>query len=56
MTSPWLTMDEACAYLRIHNNTLRRFVKLRRIVPGKVGRDYRFSVEMLDKFVLRGKS
>ena len=54
MASPFLLFSEACEYLRVHPNTLTRWIKKHKLRPGRAGRDYRFTKEMLDRFVLRG--
>ncbi len=51
--SPWLTIDEAAAYLRISDRTLRRAVRDRAVRAYRVGgkRELRFRQEDLDAFM-----
>ena len=51
--SPWLTIDEAAAYLRISDRTLRRAVRDGAVRAYRVGgkRELRFQREDLDAFM-----
>jgi excisionase family DNA binding protein len=51
--SPYLTADEAAAYLRTNVNALYSLVERRKLAPLPGHRKYRFTRDMLDNF-LRG--
>lgn len=51
MDSPWLTHEEAAAYLKISPDALYAHVDRGRIKPFKVGVQSRYTRPMLDKFV-----
>lgn len=54
--SPWITEDEAIAYLRMTGKTpqkvLRRWCKQKKIEYGKRGDQYVFKREWLDAFLM----
>jgi excisionase family DNA binding protein len=52
----WLTIREACDYLRVSRQTIYRLVCSGRLVPdGKVGSRWRFSKSGLDAYVKSGR-
>ncbi len=55
VSSPYLTLDEAAAYLRVDEKTLRRHV-MRQIVPLTIGRRKFYTTEMLDEWHDRKKA
>jgi len=46
-----LTADEAAAYLRVNVNTLRRYIRQRKVRAAKLGKGYRIRQEDLDAFL-----
>lgn len=48
-----LTLDEACAYLKIPKSSLYKLAKAGRIPCQKVGRHWRFSKEAVDRWLGR---
>lgn len=48
---PYLTIEEAAELLRIHPDTVRRLIREKRLPGKKLGREWRISREMLDKFM-----
>ena len=54
--SPYLTMKEAAAYLRINPVTLNRWTLAQKISFGRVGLKKVFMREQLDNFVGKRKS
>ena len=46
-----LTAEEAASYLRVNVNTLRRYVRERRIRAARLGKGYRIRQEDLDAFL-----
>jgi len=55
MTKEVLTSKEALEYLRITQKTLLKLVKEGQLKGNKVGRNYRFLKEDLDRFI-RGET
>jgi excisionase family DNA binding protein len=49
-----LTFEEVTTVLRIHKSTLYRLLKRRRIPAMKVGRDWRFNRQSLEKWINAG--
>jgi excisionase family DNA binding protein len=45
--SPVMTVNEVCAYLRVHRSTLYRLLKAGRIPYFRMGSDYRFNREQI---------
>jgi excisionase family DNA binding protein len=50
-----LNLAEVAEYLRIHPSTVYRLIKKREIPVFKVGSDYRFNQESLDRWRLRAE-
>jgi len=50
--SPVMTVRELADYLRVHPSTIYRLLKQKRIPAFKVGRDWRFSREIIDRWRL----
>jgi excisionase family DNA binding protein len=48
-----LTLEEACAYLKIPKSSLYKLAKAGRIPCQKVGRHWRFSKEAVDRWLGR---
>jgi excisionase family DNA binding protein len=51
-----LTLEEACAYLKIPKSSLYKLAKAGRIPCQKVGRHWRFSKEAVDRWLARERS
>jgi excisionase family DNA binding protein len=51
-----LTLEEACAYLKIPKSSLYKLAKAGRIPCQKVGRHWRFSREAVDRWLAREQS
>ena len=49
-TSPTMTVAEVCAYLRIHRSTLYRLIKAGKIPCYRIGSDYRFNREQIERW------
>lgn len=49
--TPYLTIEEASELLRIHPDTVRRLIREKRLPGRKLGREWRISREVLDKFM-----
>jgi excisionase family DNA binding protein len=45
-----LTVQEVSAYLRVHPSTIYRMVKKNQLPAFRVGSDWRFTVEAIDKW------
>ncbi len=52
MDSPVLTVNEVAGQLRVHRSTIYRLLKEGQIPAFKVGSDWRFNQEELDKWRL----
>ena len=48
---PYLTIEEAAELLRIHPETIRRLLRLKRLPGKKIGREWRISREALDEYM-----
>ena len=46
-----LTLEEAAAYLKVHPSTIYRLVKNRQIPAFKVGFDWRFNLDSIDRWI-----
>jgi len=51
VVSPILTTAEVARYLRVHPSTIYRLLKSKELPAFKVGSDWRFNREQIDKFV-----
>ena len=49
---PVMTVSELAAYLRVHPSTIYRLLKHKRIPAFKVGSDWRFNRETIDRWRL----
>ena len=47
---PILTLPEVARYLRVHPSTVYRLLKSNQLPAFRVGRDWRFRLEDIDKF------
>lgn len=45
-----LTLDKVAAYLRVHPSTIYRLLKKNQLPGFKVGRDWRFNRESIDRW------
>ena len=45
-----LTLEEVASYLRVHPSTIYRLLKKKRLPAFKVGSDWRFNVESIDRW------
>ena len=45
-----MTVDEVANYLRVHPSTVYRMLKKKEIPAVRVGRDWRFTVEDIDRW------
>jgi len=50
---PVLTLLEVARYLRVHPSTIYRLLKSNQLPGFKVGSDWRFNLEEIDKFRFR---
>ncbi|MDI6854376.1 MAG: helix-turn-helix domain-containing protein [Deltaproteobacteria bacterium] len=46
-----MTVKEACAYLKIAEKTLYRFIREQKIPAFKLGREWRFKKSLLDQWI-----
>jgi len=56
---PWktvLTVSEVSHYLRVHPSTIYRMLKKHQLPAFRVGSDWRFTVEALDKWLSKADS
>jgi excisionase family DNA binding protein len=49
-TAPVLTVRELSNYLRVHPSTISRLLKTGQLPAFKVGRDWRFNAEQIDRW------
>lgn len=45
-----MTVREVCAYLKVHQSTIYRLLKRKEIPAFRVGSDWRFNQEAIDKW------
>ena len=45
-----VTLPSVASYLKIHNSTVYRLLKAHRLPAFKVGRDWRFDLDEIDKW------
>ncbi|HEY9157928.1 helix-turn-helix domain-containing protein [Candidatus Binatus sp.] len=50
MKSSVLTVQEVSTYLRVHSSTVYRMLKKNQLPAFRVGSDWRFTVEAIDKW------
>ena len=50
MKSRVLTVEEVSSYLRVHPSTIYRMLKKNQLPAFRVGSDWRFNVEAIDKW------
>jgi excisionase family DNA binding protein len=51
-----LTLEETAAYLRVHSSTIYRMLKRQQLPAFKVGSDWRFNVESLDRWLIAAEN
>jgi excisionase family DNA binding protein len=52
--TPVLTVKELSLYLRVHPSTIYRLLKAGQLPAFKVGRDWRFNAEQIDRWFREG--
>jgi excisionase family DNA binding protein len=50
-----MTLEEVAAYLRVHEATVYRLLKKQSIPAFKLGSDWRFNQEAIDKWIAQGE-
>jgi excisionase family DNA binding protein len=50
-----MTLEEVAAYLRVHESTVYRLLKAQSIPAFKLGSDWRFNQESIDKWIAEGE-
>ena len=48
--APVLTVRELAAYLKVHTSTIYRLLKTRQLPAFKIGGDWRFNVEEIERW------
>jgi excisionase family DNA binding protein len=48
--APILTLENVAQYLRVHPSTIYRLLKKKQLPAFKVGRDWRFNLESIDRW------
>jgi excisionase family DNA binding protein len=51
-----LTLEEVASYLRVHPSTIYRLLKKRRLPAFRVGSDWRFNVESIDRWRIQAEA
>ena len=51
-----MTLEETAAFLRVHPSTIYRLLKKRRIPAFKLGSDWRFSQESIERWIIERES
>jgi excisionase family DNA binding protein len=52
MATKVMTVEEVSEYLRVHPSTIYRLLRKRQLPAFKVGSDWRFNLESLDRWVI----
>ena len=47
-----LTLEETAAMLRVHSSTIYRMIRKKELPAFKVGSDWRFNIESIERWVL----
>jgi excisionase family DNA binding protein len=50
-----LTVREVAEYLRVHQTTVYRLLKEQKLPGFRVGSDWRFNREMIDRWMIQGQ-
>jgi excisionase family DNA binding protein len=53
--SPVLTVKDLCTYLRVNQSTVYRLIKARKLPAFRVGSDWRFNREDIDRWRIEGE-
>lgn len=56
MNEPWVSLEEAATYLGVNKDTVRNWIKKTDIPAHKIGRQWKFKISEIDKWVKSGKS
>jgi excisionase family DNA binding protein len=51
-----MTMDEVAEYLRVHRTTIYRLIKRHKIPAFRVGKNWRFNIEDVNRWLQQKKS
>jgi len=51
MSTQWLSVEDIARELGVHVDTVRNWIKQKRLIAYRVGRDYRIKREDYDKFL-----
>jgi len=51
MRAPVLTVNELCDYLKVHSSTIYRLLKTGQLPAFRVGSDWRFNVEEIERWL-----
>jgi excisionase family DNA binding protein len=51
MSTQWLSVEDIAKELGVHVDTVRNWIKQKRLIAYRVGRDYRIKKEDYDKFL-----
>jgi excisionase family DNA binding protein len=52
----WFTIDEVADHLKVHKDTIRSWIKKKDFPAHKIGKQWRFRLSEIDKWVESGKS
>jgi excisionase family DNA binding protein len=52
---PVLSVKDLAHYLQVHKTTIYRLLKAKRLLAFKLGRDWRFNVEAIDRWRIEGE-
>lgn len=52
----WVTIDEVAGHLKVHKDTIRSWIKKKGFPAHKIGKQWRFRLSEIDKWVESGKS
>lgn len=56
MNEPWVSLEEVATYLGVNKDTVRNWIKKTDIPAHKIGRQWKFKISEIDKWVNSGKS
>jgi excisionase family DNA binding protein len=51
MTTPVLTVNDLCDYLKVHPSTIYRLIKAGELPAFRIGSDWRFNVEEIEQWL-----
>ena len=55
-TEKWSSIDEVAVHIQVHKDTIRNWIRDGKIPAHKIGKQWRFRLSEIDKWIESGKS